>query len=65
VQQQQARALSKLTQVQDTPSTQDAADQDLTPEESYQQTQYPEEYHRDLGTEGENTVLVFETPPGG
>jgi serine/threonine protein kinase len=65
VQQQQAHALSKLTQVQDTPSTQDAADQDLTPEESYQQTQYPEEYHRDLGTEGENTVLVFETPPVG
>jgi serine/threonine protein kinase len=64
-QQPRAQAPSKLTPVQTTPFTQDAVDQDLTPEDSYQQTQFPEEYQRDLMTEEEgNSVLVYETPPG-
>jgi serine/threonine protein kinase len=65
VRQPQVCAQSKLTQSQETPLTQDVVDEDLIPEQSCQHTQFPEEYQMDIGMAEENSVLVFETPPGG
>jgi serine/threonine protein kinase len=65
VRQPQIHAPSELIPLQETPFSQGATDHILTPEESYQ-TQFPEEYQRARGTEEEqNSVLVYETPPGG
>jgi serine/threonine protein kinase len=64
VRQPQAYAQLKLTQRHGTPLTQDVAEKDLSPEESRQQTLFREEFPMDIGTGEENSVLVFETPPG-
>jgi serine/threonine protein kinase len=51
----------KLTQLHGSLLSRDVADRDLSPEESHQ---LPKEYQADIETAEENSILVFETPPG-
>ncbi|KAF2823889.1 kinase-like protein [Ophiobolus disseminans] len=60
--QQQVGTLSEAVLVQGTPVEPDAS-QDL--DESYRQTQFPEEYqHGHVYDDEQDSVLVYETPPG-
>jgi serine/threonine protein kinase len=61
VRQPQDYAHLKLTQLHGPLLSRDVADRDLSPEESYQ---LPKEYQADIETAEENSILVFETPPG-
>lgn len=63
--QQQGGPSQEYVLVQETPTPQEEPGADQATQESYQQTQFPEEYQQGQITEEDQAVvLVRETPPG-